>query len=82
MQLWGSPGFIGGWFFSVPLISGILVIIGAILMNIRPQENTTWGIIVLLFSIIGFTGMGLSIIGGILGIIGGAIALSRGSTGR
>lgn len=82
MHLWGSPGFVGGWFFSVPLISGILVIIGAILMSIRPQETTTWGITVLLFSIIGFTGMSFSIIGGILGIIGGAIALSRGSTRR
>jgi len=82
MHLWGSPGFVGGWLFSVPLISGILVIIGAILMNIRPQETATWGIMVLLFSIIGLTGMSLSIIGGILGIIGGAIALSRGSTGR
>ena len=82
MRWWGSPMFMGGWFFSVPLISGILVIIGAILMNIRPQETTTWGIMVLLFSIIGFTGMSFSILGSILGIIGGAIALNRGSPGR
>jgi hypothetical protein len=80
MSWWGSPAFMGGWFFSIPLISGILVVLAAIMLNIRPQETTTWGIVVLIFSIIGFTGMSLSILGGILGIIGGAIALSKGSS--
>jgi hypothetical protein len=70
MGWWGGPGFMGGWFFALPLISGILVVVGAIMMNARPQETTTWGIIVLIFSIIGFTGMGLSILGAIIGIIG------------
>jgi hypothetical protein len=77
MGWWSGPGFMGGWFFSIPLISGILVILGAIMMNARPQETTIWGIVVLIFSIIGFTGMGFSILGGILGIIGGAIGLSK-----
>jgi hypothetical protein len=35
-----------------------------------------WGIVVLVFSVLGFTGMGLTLLGSILGIIGGAIALS------
>jgi hypothetical protein len=39
-------------------------------------EATIWGIIVLVFSVLGLTGMGLAILGTILGIIGGAIALS------
>ena len=77
MGWWSGPGFMGGWFFSIPLISGILVILGAIMMNARPQETTIWGIVVLIFSIIGFTGMGFSILGGFLGIIGGAIGLSK-----
>lgn len=77
MGWWGGAGFMGGWFFALPLIAGILVVVGAIMMNARPQETTTWGIIVLIFSIIGFTGMGLSILGAIIGIIGGIIALTR-----
>ena len=67
----------GSWFFALPLIAGILVVVGAIMMTARPQETTAWGIIVLIFSIIGFTGMGLSILGAIIGIIGGIIALTR-----
>ena len=72
----------GGWFFGIPLIAGILVILGAVMMNLRPQETTLWGIIVLVFSVLGFTGMGLCIIGAIIGIIGGAMAISKGTSAR
>ena len=75
-------GMMGGWFFGIPLIAGILVILGAVMMNIRPQETTLWGIVVLVFSVIGFTGMGLSIVGAIIGIIGGAMAISKGTSAR
>jgi hypothetical protein len=77
MGWWGGPGFMGSWFFPLPLIAGILVLLGAILMNARPQETTTWGVIVLIFSVIGITGMGFSFLGSILGIIGGALALGK-----
>lgn len=71
-----------GGFFGISLIAGILVILGAVMMNTRPQETTLWGIVVLVFSVIGFTGMGLSIIGAIIGIIGGAMAISKGTSAR
>ena len=70
-------GMMSGWFLSVPVVAGILVIVGAVMINARPQETTLWGIIIIIFSIIGFTGMGLSIFGSILGIIGGALAFSK-----
>jgi hypothetical protein len=77
--MWFGPGLIGGWFsasfFLIPIISGIMVIIGAIMMNKRSCE-AIWGIVVLVFSVFGLTGIGLAILGSILGIIGGAIALS------
>ena len=78
----GMGIMMGGWFFGIPLIAGILVILGAVMMNIRPQETTLWGIVVLVFSVIGFTGMGLSIVGAIIGIIGGAMAISKGTSAR
>lgn len=70
-------GMMGGWFLSIPIVAGTIVIIGAIILNFRPEQNTLWGIIIIIFSIVGFTGMGISFLGSILGIIGGALALSR-----
>jgi hypothetical protein len=58
------------------LLSGIAVIIGAIMLNTRPREHITWGTIILVFSIISFAGMGGFWIGALLGIAGGAITLS------
>jgi hypothetical protein len=79
----GSFGFdymySSGWmlgFSAVALVCGILVVIGAIMLNAHPEEHTTWGIIVLIFSVVSFIGMGGYFIGAILGIAGGAIALS------
>jgi hypothetical protein len=78
--MWFGQGLMGGWlstsFFLIPMISGIVVIVGAIMMSKRSREATIWGIVVLVFSVLGLTGMGLAILGSILGIIGGAIALS------
>jgi len=63
--------------FSVAaLISGIIVMVGAVMLNARPAEHMAWGAIVLIFSVVSFLGMGGFFIGAILGIAGGAIALS------
>ncbi len=70
-----SFGFMGGLSF-VGLISGIVVIVGALMLNARPTEHMTWAILILVFSIVSFLGMGGFFIGALLGIAGGAIALS------
>ncbi|NWG09883.1 MAG: hypothetical protein HXX80_06240 [Nitrososphaerales archaeon] len=88
----GFGGMMGGWHdmmgsFGVPigfmiglsltgLVASILVIVGAIMLNARPAEHTTWGAIILAFSIISLLGMGGFFIGAILGIVGGALALA------
>jgi len=72
-------GYGSGWYVGLSLLSlvfGILVVIGAVMLNARPAEQVTWGTIVLIFSIASFIGMGGYVIGAILGIAGGAIALS------
>lgn len=69
-----------GWMTGLPIISlicGIIVLVGALMINVRRNEQTTWGIIILVFSIASFIGMGGYFIGAILGIIGGAIALTN-----
>jgi hypothetical protein len=72
----GIPfGFISG-LFLIGLVSGVLVMIGALMLNTRPTEHTAWGIIILVFSAISILGMGGFLVGAILGIVGGALAIS------
>ena len=79
MRGYGFYGYGSGWmagFSLIAIVFGIFVVIGAIMLNVHPAENTTWGIIILVFSIASFIGMGGYFIGAILGIAGGAVALS------
>ena len=76
-MMWGFGYGYGMSIFSIiALISGIIVLVGAIMLNARPAEHTAWGTIVLIFSLISFLGMGGFFIGAILGIAGGALAFS------
>lgn len=69
----------GGWFYGaavVGLIAGIVVLVGAIMIYVRPKSTSAWGLIVLMFSILSFFGMGGFFIGAILGIVGGVLAMA------
>jgi len=59
----------------VGIVFGVLVIIGAVLMYKKPLQTRQWGVIVLIASALSFVGMGGFMIGGILGVIAGVIAL-------
>jgi hypothetical protein len=75
----GSYGFPTGFMTGasvIELVSGIIVTIAAIMLNVHPIEHTTWGTVILIFSIISFIGMGGFFAGAILGIIGGAFAIN------
>ena len=61
----------------IGLILGILVLLGAVLMHIKPGKKKAWGILVIVFSIPSVITGGGFIIGFILGILGGALTLSR-----
>ena len=79
MGMMGSLGFPFGSFVGltlVGLVCGIIVTIGALMLNSRPAEHRSWGIVVLIFSIISFVGMGGFFVGALIGIAGGALALS------
>jgi uncharacterized membrane protein len=58
---WGD---IGVWC----LITGIIVIISAAKLNANPWKHTEWGVIILVFSIIGVATL-LGFIGGILALV-------------
>jgi len=61
----------------VSIVFGAIVMGGAILMFKKPLQTRQWGVIVLVASVLSFIGMGGFMIGGILGIIGGVIALTK-----
>jgi hypothetical protein len=68
----GIIGVLGGF----GLISGIIVLISGVMLRGNPSQRTTWGVLILVFSVLSFFGFGGFIIGAILGSIGGILALT------
>lgn len=64
----------------VGIVSGTMVIIGAIMIYVQPLHIRKWGMLIWFFSSLSFFGIGGFIIGGILGIIGGFLAVTKGIT--
>jgi len=60
----------------IGLVCGILIIVGAAMLRAHPQDHAMWGTVIIVFSAISFVGMGGFFIGAVLGIIGGAFAIS------
>ncbi|HVH14961.1 MAG TPA: DUF6114 domain-containing protein [Candidatus Angelobacter sp.] len=75
----GTPGALAAGFVGATsvfgLICGIIVTMSAVLLRLKPSQRQTWGILVLVFSILGFFGFGGFIVGSILGIVGGIMTL-------
>ena len=56
---------------------GAFVLVGTVMLYVRPERHRNWGIIILIFSVLSvFPAIGGGLIGMILGIIGGALAIS------
>lgn len=69
-------GGIGGVIGIFGLIWGIIVIIGSVMLYSQPEQHTVWGIIILVFSILSWFGaLGGFLIGFILGLVGGILAI-------
>jgi asparagine N-glycosylation enzyme membrane subunit Stt3 len=74
-QLMSSLG--ASVFAVADTLAGFIILIGALMLDSRPRKSRKWGAIILIFSIYGFLGgslTGLHIVG-VLGVIGGAIAI-------
>ena len=63
-------------FSALGLVCGVIVVIGSFLLNLRPLEHVSWGVIVLVFSAVSFVSMGGWFVGAALGIAGGALAIA------
>jgi hypothetical protein len=68
-----------GFFTAVSIASfvcGVIVLMSSLVLRIHPQEHVLWGVTIVVFSAISFVGMGGYFVGGVFGIIGGALALT------
>ncbi len=59
------------------LVWGIIIIVGANNLRAHPEQHVTWGAIILVFSLISWVGaVGGLLIGFLLGLIGGILAIA------
>jgi hypothetical protein len=67
-------GFLG----VLGLIFGAIVIISAFMLNNKPEQHSTWGTLIIVFSVLSVFGsaMGGFGIGLVLGLIGGVLAIT------
>jgi len=57
------------------LISGVIVLVSSIMLLTNPSRWRTWGVLILVFSVMSFLGLGGFIVGALLGIVGGILTL-------
>jgi hypothetical protein len=68
--------FVVGALGAFGLISGIIVLTSAVMLQANPSRRRTWGVLILVFSVLSFLGTGGLVVGAILGIAGGAMVLT------
>ncbi|MDF0682207.1 MAG: hypothetical protein P0116_14705 [Candidatus Nitrosocosmicus sp.] len=76
-QPWHGMWLTNPWYLYLLLVSGIIILIGATMLNKNPHLTLTGAILVIVFSIFGLFGPGISLLGGMFGIIGGLLALTQ-----
>ena len=57
------------------LVSGVIVLVSAVILLTNPSQRKNWGVLILVFSVMSFLGLGGFIVGAILGIVGGILTL-------
>lgn len=74
----GGLGYGFGFMGILGMVFGVIVIVSAIMLNSKPQEHTTWGTLIIIFSALSIFGsaMGGFGIGLILGLMGGVLAVT------
>ncbi len=75
----GSYGTSTGFFTAISVVSivcSVIVVFASFVLRLHPREHFMWGIVIVVFSAVSFVGMGGFFVGAVLGIIGGALALT------
>ena len=74
----GIPGLVSGIVGLMGvfgLVTGAIVLLSSVMLLTNSGERRTWSVLILVFSILSFVGMGGFIVGAVLGIVGGALVL-------
>ena len=71
-----TTGFTAFEIGTTGIVCGALILLGALMLKIKPASHVTWGVAILVGSAISPLEGGGFIIGAILGIIGGILAIS------
>ena len=69
----------GGWHYAlaaIGLVSGVIILVGAIMIYTQSTNVSTWGALILAFSVVSFFGMGGFFVGAVLGAVGGILAIT------
>ena len=72
------PSFVSGVLEGVGsfgLISGLIVLGSGVMLRVYPNQSVLFGLLIVIFSILGFLGTGGFVIGAVLGIAGGIMTL-------
>ena len=72
------PGLVSGFvglMGAFGLVTGAIVLISSVMLLTNRGQVRTWSVLILVFSILSFVGMGGFVVGAVLGIIGGALVL-------
>ena len=67
-------GFVGA-IAAFGLMCGAIVLFSSVALRLMPHHRQTWGVLILVFSILSFFGFGGFIIGAVLGITGAIMIL-------
>ena len=80
--MWGrGMRSFGVWWPWFGIFAGIVVLISAVMLYVKPQQHRGWGAVVLVASALDFfVGMG-GLLAGTLGVIGGVLALNTNDSG-
>lgn len=74
----GGLGYGFGLLGIVGLVFGLIAIISALMLNSKPEQHSTWGTLIIIFSVLSIFGsaMGGFGVGLILGLIGGILGIT------
>lgn len=76
-MMWGAMGIWawGIYMGIVGIVCGIIIIVSALKLYNEPEKTQLWGTLVIIFSVISLLSMGGFLIGFLLGLIGGILAV-------
>jgi hypothetical protein len=72
------PGLVSGFVGMIGifgLISGAVVLVSSVMLLTGKGQPRTWSVLILVFSVLSLFGLGGFLVGAVLGIVGGALAL-------